>query len=86
MAKQEDALFDDAQEGDIIVPYVSFPSIPINRADPFHSVMGATGAGKSTVGSHARIFPLPRHLVIHVYSSSTLTWARLRLRHPWVTI
>ena len=82
--KTGDAHFTDAKKGDIIVPYVSFPSVPINYADPFHSVMGPTGVGKSTVGSHAWIFPLTRHLVIHVYSSSTPIWARKRQK--WVTI
>ena len=60
------------------------PIISINRVDRFHSVMGLTGAGKSSVGSHGWIFPLTRHLVIHVYSSSTLTWAKKR--HKWVTV
>ena len=36
--------------------------ISINCADRFHSVMGPTGTGKSSVGSHGWIFPLARHL------------------------
>ena len=63
--------------------YHSLP-ISINRVDRFHSVIGLTGVGKSSVGSRGWIFPLSRHLVMHVYSSSTLTWAKKR--HKWVTI
>ena len=86
VSKVGDALFTDAQDGDIVVPYVSF-SISINLADPFHSVVGATGAGKSSVSSHGWIFLLTRHLVIHVYSSSTPIWARkARNMHKWATI
>ena len=58
--------------------------IPIDRTDRFYSVMDPTGAGKSSVGSHHWIFLLPCHWVIHVYSSSTPTWARKR--QEWVTI
>ena len=58
--------------------------ISINRADRFYSVIGITGAGKSSVGSHGWIFPLTRHLVMHLYSSSTPTWARKRQK--WATI
>ena len=60
------------------------PIISINCVDRFHSVMGPTGVGKSSVGSHGWIRPLTRHLVIHVYSSSTLTW--VKKRQKWVTI
>ena len=84
VAKMGDAHFTDANEGDIIVPCVSFLSNFNQSRDRFHSVMGPTGVGKSSVGSHGWIFLLTRHLVIHLYSSLTPTWARKRQK--WVMI
>ena len=58
--------------------------ISINHTDCFYSVVGPTGVGKSSVGSHGWTFLLTHPLVMHVYSSSTPTW--VRKRHKWVTI
>jgi hypothetical protein len=59
--------------------YHSLP-VSINRADHFHSggpYLRLT-RWKDSVGSHGLILPLIPHLVIHVYSSTTPTWARKR--------